>query len=261
MRKVPNVLVFSGLLLIVGVGSAYITSSMIKRNEAAESAYITSSMIKGDEAWIIQEFHKIYYAHEPYRTKFLGVTSTQYPTDNWVMQEIISEIKPDFIIETGTGQGGTALFYATVLDKVNDNGRVITIDIYDHVPEVLEFKVWTERVEFLKASSVAPETIKQITERVKGKKVLVTLDADHSKNFVLNEMKLYAPLVSLNSYLVVQDTHLGGNPNHHPSVQDEGPMGAVREFLATRSDFEIDHSRESHLITQNPSGFLKKVSN
>jgi cephalosporin hydroxylase len=255
MRKVPNVLVFIGLLLIVGVGSAYITSSMIERNEAVESA----GTIERNEAWIIEEFQKIYYTHKPYETTFLGMTSHQYPTDNWVMQEIISEIKPDFIIETGTGKGGTALFYATVLEKVNDNGQVITIDVYDHAPEVLQFEVWKERVEFMKASSVAPETIERIAERVKGKKVLVTLDADHSKDFVLNEMKLYAPLVSLNSYMVVQDTHLGGNPNHHGSVSDEGPMGALKEFLATRSDFESDHSRESHLITQNPLGFLKKV--
>lgn len=226
------------------------------------SFFLITSVRRLSDQEVIEKFHKIYYTNI-LKVKgwphYLGITSMQYPTDNWVMQEILSEIKPDFIIETGTGKGATALFYATILEKINENGKVITVDINPHSPKVSEFKTWRERVEFIKGSSVSPEVITAIAERVKGHKVLVTLDSLHSKEHVLKELKLYTPFVSLDSYIVVQDTQLGGHPNHHLCVPDEGPWEAVEEFLKTNKDFEIDHNREKHLITQNPSGFLKRV--
>jgi len=207
---------------------------------------------------VIERFHKIYYNRRVYlNTYYLGVVSVQYPADNWVMQEIISEIKPDCIIETGTGFGGTVLFYATILEKVNENGKVITVDINLPDSTATAFKIWKERVEFIKGSSVSPEIIAAIAERAKGRKVLITLDSDHSKEHVLKELKLYAPLVSLGSYLVVQDTHFNGHPIRRSPGGD--PWGAVEEFLKTNNNFAIDHSREKHIITQYPSGFLKRI--
>jgi cephalosporin hydroxylase len=209
---------------------------------------------------VIETFQRIYYNPERFQSTYLGVMSMQYPTDNWIMQEIISEVKPDFVIETGTAEGGTALFYATILEKVNENGKVITVDIEPHSPKVSEFKTWRERVEFIKGSSVSPEIVDSITKRVRGHKVLVTFDSNHATEHVLMELKLYSPLVSLNSYLVVQDTHLGGHPHRLVGMNDdEGPWVAVQAFLKTNKNFEIDHSREKHLITQNPSGFLKRI--
>lgn len=209
---------------------------------------------------VIDSFRRIYYSPERFRSTYLGVMSMQYPTDNWVMQEMISEIKPDFVIETGTAEGGTALFYATILEKVNGNGKVITVDIEPHSPKVSKFKVWRERVQAIRGSSISPEVVGSIAKRVSGRQTLVVLDSDHTKEHVLKELKLYSPLVSLNSYIVVQDTHLGGHPNRLAEMKDdEGPWAAVQAFLMANKDFEIDHSREKYLITQNPSGFLKRV--
>ncbi len=221
---------------------------------------LMTSVKKFSDKEVIERFRKIYYNTKSHHTHYLGVRSMQYPNDNWVMQEIIFDVKPDFIIETGTADGGTALFYATILEKINENGKVITVDLHSFNHKISEFKTWKERVEFIMGSSVSPIVVDAIVERVKGHRVLVTLDSDHSKEHVLKELKLYSPLVSLNSYIVVQDTHLGGHPNHHPRVKEgEGPWEAVKEFLRTNKDFEIDHSREKHLITQNPSGFLRRV--
>jgi cephalosporin hydroxylase len=211
----------------------------------------------------IESFSRLYYATQPYaHSQFLGIASMQYPSDNWVMQEIISEVRPEFIIETGTAAGGTALFYATVLEKVNPRGKVITTNVAPLLPDpkVYQFDTWREHVEFIQDSSTSPQLIGTLASRTRGAKVLVTLDSNHTRDYVLEELRLYSPLVSVGSYLVVQDTHLGGHPNHNKSEgEDGGPWGAVALFLETEKNFVIDHSREKHLATQYPSGFLKRI--
>ena len=210
------------------------------------------------EDYIIREFNKIYYASERHReTYWVGISSYQNPCDNWVMQEIIAEVKPDFIIESGTALGATTLFYATVLQQVNDRGKVLTIDIRPDFEEAAKFKIWQERVEPITGNSVSPEVVERVSERTRGGKILITLDSDHRKEHVLKELQLYARLVSLGSYIVVQDTNVHGHPVM-PKL-GEGPYEAVQEFLKTNKDFVIDHSKEKFLLTWYPSGFLKRV--
>jgi cephalosporin hydroxylase len=211
----------------------------------------------------IERFSRLYYATQPYlHSEFLGIPSMQYPADNWVMQEIITEVRPDFVIETGTASGGTSLFYATILEQVSPGGKVITTDIppLSPAPKVQQFAAWRDHVEFIQDSSTSPQLMRTLAERTRGAKVLVTLDSNHARDYVLKEMQMYAPLVSVGSYLVVQDTHLGGHPNHHDSEgTDGGPWAAVELFLRTEKNFVIDHDREKHMVTQYPSGFLKRV--
>jgi cephalosporin hydroxylase len=211
---------------------------------------------------IVEQFYLVYYEPERLKTTYLGIASLQYPTDNWAMQEIISEVKPDFIVETGTNAGGTALFYASLLERVNDQGKVITVDVGEPDPRVFTMPLWQERVEFIRGSSTAKEVYDKIISRVRGKKVLVTFDSLHTKDHVLNEMKLYWDLVSPGSYMVVQDTQLMGHPiplRIYSHEGKEGPWEAVEEFLSTNKSFIIDKSRERFLLTANPSGFLKRV--
>lgn len=214
------------------------------------------SRIEQDRQKVISEFHKIYHQNGGYKTFYLGIQSAQYPADNWVMQEIISEIKPDFVVETGTAAGGTALFYADILEKVNNEGNVITVDIDPHDPKVSQFKTWRERVTYIKGSSVSPEVFDVIKRRVQGHKVIVSLDSLHWKPHVLRELELYSALVPPGSYIIVQDTQFTGHPIPEGS---EGPWEAVEEFLKKNKDFIIDRSRERHLVTANPSGYLKRV--
>src|SRR5258706_5749984 len=212
---------------------------------------------------IVEEFQKVYFTEDRLKTTYLGIASLQYPTDNWTMQEIISELKPDVIVETGTNAGGTALFYATILEKVNDRGKVITVDVGEQDPRVVRLPLWQQRVEAIRGSSVAGDVLEKIRARVQGLKVLVTLDSLHTKEHVLKEMQLYSPLVSHNSYLIVQDTQLMGHRiplAMYSGEGREGPFEAVQEFMASNKNFEIDHSRERFLLTANPSGFLKRVS-
>lgn len=236
--------------LLLVISSPVFSNNASKPNDGRE--------LTDEEA--IERFNEI--AHDSFHssidkgetTNWLGIRSHQNPCDNWAMQEIISEIKPDFIIETGTFYGGTTLFYATILEKVNENGRVITVDINPRIKEASKFKTFKEKVEVIKGDCVSPEVIDRIAKCVKGHTVLVTLDSMHTKEHVLKELKLYSNFVSLGSYIVVQDTRKNFHPEWGP-----GPIAAVEEFLKTNDNFIIDHSREKFILTWYPSGFLKRI--
>jgi len=182
---------------------------------------------------------------------WLGVPSWQFPSNNWAIQELITELKPDFIIETGTLKGGTALFYATILEKVNKAAKVITIDTAPQVEEAAKFDVFNEVVIVVKGDCVSQEAIKGASESLaKNSKVLVILDSLHTKEHVLKELELYSNFTSLNSYIIVQDTILYlGNP-------DNGPMGAIKEFLKSNKNYEIDYSENCANFQHT---FLKKI--
>lgn len=211
-----------------------------------------------DPMAIIQEFNQLHYYLEAWtQNTWLGVQTFQNPCDLWTMQEIIAKIRPDFIVETGTANGGSSLFFAMILAQVNDKGRVITVDIEPRTESAAKYAIFRERVEVIKGDSVSPEVISRITERVKGHRVLVTLDSLHTKDHVLKELKLYSQFVTLNSYLIVQDTNINGHPvlpNFGP-----GPMEALKEFIGEHKEFDIDRNMERQLLTYYPSGYLKRV--
>ena len=189
-------------------------------------------------------------------TRWLGVPTVKIPFDLWVYQEIIFSLKPDIIVECGTAWGGSALFLACICEVMN-HGKVITIDV-----AALQYsghdRPEHERIEYL----IGPSTSQGIVDKIKSEigaddKVMVILDSDHHKAHVLKEMKIYSELVSVGSYLIVEDTNINGHPVL-PSF-GPGPMEAVEEFLESNGNFIIDKSREKFLFTLNPKGYLKKI--
>jgi cephalosporin hydroxylase len=212
----------------------------------------------GYAKYVARKFQEVYYNSGVWTTtKWLGIGSDQAPTDNWNMQELIVELRPDYIIETGTLYGGTTLFYADVLSYVNPQGKVITIDIAPNVAEASKLPLWKQRVEMIAGSSVDPKVTEHVAQEVSGKKVLITLDSLHTREHVLKELEIYSKLVTPGSYLVVQDTNINGNPVY-PSF-GPGPNEAVQEFLRTHDNFVVDRSREKFLLTFYPGGWLKRV--
>lgn len=209
-------------------------------------------------SFIARKFQEVYYNSMVWTsTKWLGIPAEQAPTDNWNMQELILELRPDYVIETGTFYGGTTLFYADVMAYVNPEGKVITIDIEPRVEEASKVPLWKQRVEMIVGSSVDLKVTDHIAQEVQGKKVLVTLDSLHTREHVQKEMEIYSKLVSPGSYLVVQDTNINGNPV--AAGFGPGPHEAVQEFLRTHDNFVVDRSREKFLLTFYPGGWLKRV--
>jgi cephalosporin hydroxylase len=188
---------------------------------------------------------------------FLNVQIEKNPLDLWMMQQIIYETRPDFIIETGTWRGGSALYWAHTLNGAGlDQSRVLTVDLQDLTRQAAAHPLWTKYVTFFKGSSTDQDIVSRITALTKGKKVLVTLDSDHAMGHVLNELRAYSPLVTSGSYLVVEDTHMDGVPTA-PEF-GPGPLAAVRKFLEEggAQQFTQDLTREAYIMTFNPGGWL-----
>jgi cephalosporin hydroxylase len=209
------------------------------------------------EAEVIERFHNLYYYGSPnehqvwVRTFWMNVPCIQCPLDLWVYQEIISELRPDLIIETGTLLGGTTLFLAQMLDLIG-KGSVMSIDLED-LPRPAH-----PRIEYVGGSSSDGQLVHRLLDgRPVDEMRLVILDSDHSKKHVLAEMRLFAPYVPIGSYLIVTDSNVNGHPVF-PSY-GPGPYEAVEDFLRECDEFEIDCTRQKHKLTFNPNGYLKRV--
>jgi len=204
---------------------------------------------------VTDAFHILYHTDADntwLNTQWLGVPALKCPLDLWIYQEIIFETRPDVIVEAGTRLGGSAYFFACVFDLMK-HGRVLTIDVQDHPGRPRH-----ERITYLLGSSTSDEMIQEVRSLIReGEKVMVSLDSDHSKTHVLDELSLYGSLVTVGNYLVVEDTDINGHPVR-PKF-GPGPMEALEEFLEKKPNFVSDISREKFGMTFNPRGYLKRI--
>jgi cephalosporin hydroxylase len=182
---------------------------------------------------------------------WLGHQMQKCPLDLMSQHDIIWQNRPDCLVETGTWKGASALFYATLMEGMN-HGFVITVDHSDWVG-----KPNHPRINYITGKSTNPEVM-ELIHRVTDHcmKVMVVLDSDHTKAHVLQEMDLYAPLVTMGQYMIVEDTNIHG----HPIRADcpEGPYEAVQEWLTRHDDFVIDSEIEP-IVSHCPKGYLQRI--
>jgi cephalosporin hydroxylase len=206
-----------------------------------------------------------------YNFSWLGHPIIQYPQDIVAMQEIIWEVKPDLIIETGIAHGGSLIFSAAMLELVavctGSEGGVlgIDIDIRPHNRKAIEKHPMYNRISMIQGSSIASEIVAQVVEKAKGKKrILVCLDSNHTHDHVLAELEAYAPLTTVGSYCVVFDTIIEDMPDDmfpdRPWGRGNNPKTAVWEYLKSHPEFDIDKTiQHKLLITVAPDGYLKRI--
>ncbi|HKJ36331.1 MAG TPA: CmcI family methyltransferase [Solirubrobacterales bacterium] len=189
-------------------------------------------------------------------TTWLGVQLVKTPNDILVMQQIINETKPDLIVETGVYLGGSALLFATLMDQLDIDGKVIAVDIdLDAVRDPVREH---PKIELIEGSSVDPEVVARIRAEARGHdRVMVDLDADHRAHHVLEELRAYSPLVTPGCYLIVEDSFLGGRPVRPEAVP--GPSEALDAWFGEDPPFVPDRWHERYLLTQNPRGYLRRV--
>ena len=207
-------------------------------------------------------------AQYSYNFSWMGRPIIQYPQDMIAMQEIIWNLQPDLIIETGIAHGGSLIYYASILELIG-KGEVlgIDIDIREHNKVAIESHPMFKRIKMIQGSSIDEAIVAQVKEHAEGKKtILVVLDSNHTHDHVLAELEMYAPFVSLNSYIVVYDTIVEKLPkNYLPGLErpwgvGDNPHTAATTFLATNKNFVIDKAIDNKLlISVAPDGYLKRI--
>lgn len=188
-------------------------------------------------------------------TTWLGVPIWKNPKDLWVYQEMLWELRPDLIVETGTNYGGSALFFASMLDLIdpNSSAKVMTVDI-----SLRKNRPEHPRITYVKGSSISDDVVSQFQAAAKdAKTVMVVLDSDHHYDHVVAELRALHSLVTVGSYLIVEDTNVNGHPVN--PFFGPGPWEAVDTFVAEAPQFEIDRSREKYMHTFNPRGYLRRT--
>ncbi|MGH0033393.1 MAG: CmcI family methyltransferase [Myxococcota bacterium] len=200
------------------------------------------------------------WANQPdtwFKNRFMGIPTWQNPMDVWETLEILWQVKPDVVLEAGTFKGGSALLWAMFLEHIDPDTRVITIDLRPQSHEAKMRPLARERVDFLYGSSTAPEIVEEVRKRVEGKRVLAILDSAHTRDHVYNELKAYADMIEVGSYIIVQDGAVCGHPVDAEPCP--GPYEAVEDFLAEDDRFQAIREHERHLISSNTMGYLKRV--
>lgn len=201
-----------------------------------------------------------------YHFRWLGIPIIQYPQDALAYQEIIWKVKPDLIIETGIARGGSLIFSASILEIIG-KGKVLGIDIDIHKQNKKNVKTHSlsKRISMLEGSSIDEKIVNKVYKFASGKKkILVMLDSNHTHEHVLNELRLYSPLVSKGSYIIVFDSVIGDLPSHlnknRPWNKENNPKTAIFQFLKENRRFAMDLSISNKLaITATPYGYLKCV--
>lgn len=209
-------------------------------------------------------FHALLYGYADVTwcaTRWMGIPVEKSPLDLWVYQELIADLKPTVILETGSWHGGSALYFGHLCDLVG-HGRVLSIDVRSpmQAPEALRPPVHP-RVEYYEGSSVAPETLAYVRAFVqrhaKGGHVLVTLDSDHSPEHVAQELDAYTPFVTPRSYCVVEDIDCGDGETdviRRPIINEQwaprgGPGAALDRWLPSHPAWEEDVFCSHYLVT------------
>ena len=200
------------------------------------------------------------------QVSWLGVPVLQWPTDLILLQELIARVRPRCIVETGLYQGGTAVFYASILELLRLDGQVISIDIAidPAARRNIETSPFCGRIHLLEGDSKSELVHRQLQSLLNGEtNVLVCLDSDHSYEHTLAELRLFSRYVPAGGYLVLLDTiceELADTPNGDPAWSHDSPMAALRQFLAENPDFSSDPACEKFLVTFAPRGFLVRKS-
>lgn len=221
-------------------------------------------------------------ARYSYHFTWQGLPIIQYPQDIVAMQEVIWQVKPDLIIETGIARGGSLIFSASmlalleyvdaietgkVLDPTNPRRKVlgIDIDIRAHNRSAIEAHPMSRHIEMIQGSSIAPDVVAQVRSiATKYQRILVCLDSNHTHAHVLAELQAYADLVSRDSYCVVFDSVVEDLPaamfDDRPWGPGDNPKTAVHEFLKSHPEFAIDKGIDHKLlISVAPDGYLRRI--
>lgn len=180
----------------------------------------------------------------PNRPCWRGVPVDKFPQDLLMYAQVIFKRKPDYIIETGTKFGGSGLFFADMI-MLCGGKKVFSIDIASRERQSHPF------LEYIAGSSTNPSIVERIKSEISGS-VMVSLDSDHNRKHVLNEMNLYGPMVTRGQYMVVEDAYVRAWRPYDPFI-------AIEEFLKTHKEFRRYDLEKQFLLAITKGGWLRRI--
>lgn len=198
-----------------------------------------------------------------YELTWLGIPIIQMPEDIMIMQELVHKVRPDVILETGTAHGGTAVFFASILELVG-SGRLISIDVEIRTYNRLAIRAhpMSKRINLIEGSSTDDRVAKKVRDLIHpDETVLVVLDSNHTRDHVRKELENYSSLVTPGSFIVVFDgvmEMLTDAPNGKAAWESDNPAAAARDFLADHPEFEVDPYYNRLTVSYAPNGFLRR---
>lgn len=196
-----------------------------------------------------------------YEPTWLGRPIIQFPTDIVMIQELLWKLQPDIVVETGIAHGGSLVLSASIFELIG-KGKVIGVDIEIRPSNrvAIESHPLKHRIELIEGSSIALDTMAKVKKAIgEANSVLVFLDSNHTEEHVRQELELYAPLVTLGSYIVVHDgaqAWVCDIPSGKPEWKNDHPLNAIHKFLDRHPEFTIDPHWTRLGITSSPDGFL-----
>lgn len=200
-----------------------------------------------------------------YEPRWMGIQLIQLATDLIATQEVLWNVKPDLVIETGIAHGGSLVLSASILELIGKGSVLgIDVDIREHNRKNIDAHPMRKRIDMIQGSSIAPEIVAEVKKRAEGaKSVVVFLDSNHSTEHVAAELEAYAPLVTPGSYIVAGDgaqAFVSDIPRGKPEWKNDNPLIAIHDFLKRHPEFEIDRSMERFGACQSPDGYLRRKS-
>jgi cephalosporin hydroxylase len=207
-----------------------------------------------------------------YRFTWLGRPIIQLPEDIIRLQEAVMRERPDVIVETGIAHGGSLVLYAS-LCKLLGHGHVVGVDVEIRPANraALEEHALAPLITLIEGSATDAATFAQVRDAVgAATRVLVVLDSDHSREHVLEELRLYSTLVPVGSHMVAADGSIMRDvvsaPQAKPEWEWDNPLGAVDDFLAEQDGFVredpaplFDESRVHGDVTYSAGGWLRRI--
>jgi cephalosporin hydroxylase len=209
----------------------------------------------------------------PYTFSWFGRPIIQLPEDMLRVQEVIYQVKPDVILETGVAHGGSLVYYAS-LCKSMGRGRVIGVDIEirPHNRAAIESHELASLITLIEGNAIAPDVVRKVESLIRpGEKVLVLLDSCHTHAHVTAELEAYHRFVSVDSYIVATDgimRDVCDVPRGLADWQTDNPMTAATEFARRHPEFELaqphwpfNESELTNNVTHWPGAWMRRVSN
>jgi cephalosporin hydroxylase len=184
---------------------------------------------------------------------YFGIETWKSPTDFWIYQELLCELRPDVIIEIGNHRGGSTLALAHLCDCLQ-HGRVIGVDLSQ--ADIAAPVSAHPRITLIEGDACA--SFDSVASLIRSEdEVLVIEDSSHTFDNTLGVLETYSRLIKLGGYFIVEDgiCHHGLDGGPFP-----GPYEAVETFLSQNPGFVVDRNRETFLVTWNPKGYLRRVA-